>query len=220
MRSAPSEESVASPTSAVVRPDGTTLSIPAAGQPLDNSPSGTPAAPSAAATPKPTAATTKPVNPTPPPAPPAADASVPTAVPAKSAASKNGGPATPAKPVPVNFDPKALDRRENARLELDASRMPAALNFRLEMNDRIYFEKTGPEVYKKDGDLYVPPGVHEFRVVATEAGITKESNTVSTDFKANKRNSLKIELRIMGKSADAGMPNGLYPDSQLVLTLK
>jgi hypothetical protein len=120
----------------------------------------------------------------------------------------------------VDFDPKTLDRKANARVEFDASRMPANLVYTVEMNDRIYYEKTGAAAYKKDSDLYVPPGVHEFRVVARSGDVEKSSNTVSTDFKANKRSTLKIELRVQGKPADAGMPAGLYPDSQLVLTLK
>ena len=98
--------------------------------------------------------------------------------------------------------------------------MPSGLEFSIEMNGKVYFQKTGPASYKKDGDLYVPPGVHEFRVLARSADGEKISNTVSTDFKPNKRNTLRIELRIQGKPAEAGMPQGLYADSQLVLTLK
>lgn len=143
--------------------------------------------------------------------------------PRAAAAQPGAAAATPtpsARPMRVDFDPTALARKTNARIEFDASRMPAALEFTLEMNGRIYYEKTGPDAYKKTSDLYLPPGVHEFRVVAREGAVEKVSNTVSTDFKADKRSTLNIELRLQGKPASAGMPNGLYPESQLVLTLK
>src|SRR6185369_3675576 len=112
------------------------------------------------------------------------------------------------------------DRRQNARVEIDASRMPTDLDFTVEMNGKVYVRKTGPTPYKETDALYVPPGVHEFRVTAQSGEVEKVSNTVSTEFRANKRNTLKIELRLQGKPADAGMPRGLYPSSQIILTLK
>ena len=145
--------------------------------------------------------------------------SKPVEVKAAPPAKKPAAPAVVA-PVPVDFDPRALDRKTNARIEFDAGRMPAPLAFTVEMNGRVYYEKTGATAYKKDGDFYLPPGVQEFQVRARSGAVEKVSNTVSTEFKANKRSTLKIELRIQGKPADAGMPGDLYPDSQLVLTLK
>jgi hypothetical protein len=62
--------------------------------------------------------------------------------------------------------------------------------------------------------------VHEFRVTATTGDTDKTSNTVSTEFKAKKRNTLKIELRTQGTSPGAGVPQGLYPDTQIVISLK
>jgi len=44
---------------------------------------------------------------------------------------------------------------------------------------------------------------------------------VSAEFKAKKKKTLKIELRTQGqKDAAAGMPAGVYADSQIVVTLK
>jgi hypothetical protein len=43
---------------------------------------------------------------------------------------------------------------------------------------------------------------------------------VSTEFVAKKRHTLKIELRTQGTPTGAGVPQGLYPDTQIVLTLK
>jgi eukaryotic-like serine/threonine-protein kinase len=127
---------------------------------------------------------------------------------------------TAPEPAPLDFDPKTLDRKQNARLEIDASRMPPDLDFIVEMNGKVYVRKTGLGIYKENDDLFVPPGVHEFRVMAQSGEVEKVSNTVSTDFRPNKRNTMRIELRLEGKSANAGMPRGLYPTSQIVVTLK
>jgi len=124
------------------------------------------------------------------------------------------------EPAPLDFDPKTLDKKQNARLEIDASRMPPELDFTVEMNGKVYVRKTGQGIYKESDDLFVPPGVHEFRVTAQSGEVEKVSNTVSTDFKPNKRNTMRIELRLQGMSANAGMPRGLYPSSQIVVTLK
>jgi hypothetical protein len=69
-------------------------------------------------------------------------------------------------------------------------------------------------------DVFVPPGVQEFRVVAESGAVQKTSNTVSQDFMAKKRSTLKIELRTQGMPQGGGVPQGLYPDTQIVLTLK
>ncbi len=125
-------------------------------------------------------------------------------------------------PVPamVDFDPKALDPKENAKIKIDASQMPANLDFSIEMNGKVYFQRSIAGNKAEYDDLYVPPGVQEFRVVAQKNGVEKSSNTVSTEFKAKKKKTIKVELRTQGQSGSAGMPSDLYPDSQLVVTLK
>jgi len=50
--------------------------------------------------------------------------------------------------------------------------------------------------------------------------VTKTSNAVSLDFQPKKRYTLRVELHIQGKPASAGRPDGLYPDSQIVVSLK
>ena len=57
-------------------------------------------------------------------------------------------------------------------------------------------------------------------VTAKSGSVVKTSNAVSADFKAKKRNTMRVELRTQGMSASAGMPQGLYADTQLVLILK
>jgi serine/threonine-protein kinase len=155
----------------------------------------------------------------------ASSRSAPTPVSAESAAEPAAAdPAPPpvaaAAPSALDFDPKALDRRENARLEIDAKQMPPGLSFTVEMNGKVYLQKSGPEPYKEDGAMYVPPGVQEFRVTAREGDVVKASNTVSAEFRANRRHLLTVQLRLQGMPAAAGMPHGLYSNSQLVLSLK
>jgi hypothetical protein len=50
--------------------------------------------------------------------------------------------------------------------------------------------------------------------------VRKISNTVSTEFKAKKRHTLKIELRTQGGAPGSGTPQDLYADTQIVLTLR
>jgi hypothetical protein len=142
-----------------------------------------------------------------------ADAKGAAAVPTKSAAPM---------PVPasVDFDPNALDPKQNAKLKIDAGHMPASLDFTIEMNGKLYFQKAGAGVFVRDDGFFVPPGVQEFRVTANSGSVEKASNTVSLEFRAKKKNTLKIELRNQGAAAGAGMPQNLYPDSQIVITLK
>ena len=88
------------------------------------------------------------------------------------------------------------------------------------MNGKVYLD-AGAEGHKAQYDnLFVPPGVQEFRVTARSGGVEKISNTVSSEFKAKKRNTLKIELRTQGAPSGTGVPQGLYPDTQIVVTLK
>ncbi len=109
-----------------------------------------------------------------------------------------------------------LDPKQNARLKIDASGMPRGLDFTVEMNGKVYSRNSGAI----GQDSFVPPGVQEFRVSAKSGAVQQTSNTVSADFLQKKKHTLKVELRMKGQSASAGMPQGLYPDSQIVLTLK
>jgi eukaryotic-like serine/threonine-protein kinase len=130
--------------------------------------------------------------------------------------------APPPKPeiASLDFDPRTLDPKQNARLKIDAEHMPAGVEFMVEMNGKLFWHKMGSGANSSDDGWYVPPGVHEFRVTATTGDTEKTSNTVSTEFKAKKRNTLKIELRTQGTSPGAGVPQGLYPDTQIVISLK
>jgi len=142
------------------------------------------------------------------------------------AAAKTDAPSAPkaaeAAPVPaaLGFDPKALDKKQNARLIIDADSVPAGLDFTVEMNGKVYFRRSEARKNIEDEQLFVPPGVQEFRVTAKSGAVEKTSNTVSTEFKAKKKNTLKVELRIQGMPPGSGEPQGLYPNTQIVVTLK
>jgi hypothetical protein len=130
-------------------------------------------------------------------------------------------PHSPApEPAPVDFNPKALDPKGNAKLKIEADQMPASLDFTVEMNGKVYLQRSAEGNKAQFDDLYVPPGVQEFRVTARSGDVRKASNTVSTEFQPKKRHTLKIELRSQGMRAGAGVPQGLYEDTQIVLTLK
>jgi len=163
--------------------------------------------------------------PIPAPIQPAAPAKAPVAPPVKTTPAVTPPVAKPVEKAPplsamVDFDPKALDPKENAKIKIDASQMPANLDFSIEMNGMVYFQRSIAGNKAEYDDLYVPPGVQEFRVIARKNGVEKSSNTVSTEFKAKKKKTIKVELRTQGQSGSAGMPSDLYPDSQLVVTLK
>ena len=129
-------------------------------------------------------------------------------------------PATPppadAAPARIDFDPTTLKPSESAKIRIEADHFPASLGFTIEMDGKIYFER-GVKPQTTFDNLYAPPGIHEFRVVAGLGTTHKTSNIVSTDFRAKKKKTLRIELR---EKSSPNVPQSLTPDTQLVLTLK
>ena len=87
--------------------------------------------------------------------------------------------------------------------------------FTVEMNGKLYCKGTAGKKADYDG-LYVPPGVHEFRVTVSSASLQKASSTVSAEFVAKKHLTLKVELR----PQPAGPSDALTPGTQVVATLK
>ena len=144
-------------------------------------------------------------------------AAAPTETPAATPTPTAPAAATPpSSPSRVDFDPATLRPNESARLRIEADHFPASLGFAVEMDGKIYFER-GVKSQVVFDNLYAPPGVHEFRVVAGLGASRKISNIVSTDFRARKKKTLRIELR---DKSSAAIPQSLTPDTQLVLTLK
>ena len=152
---------------------------PASGTPPAASPNSAPAKPAPG---KPSAPAATPA--------PAIPASTPAATPASP-------PATPAK-APVAFDPRKLDANTNAKLKIEIAKFPNGIPFSVEMNGKPY-----THFITGDGDsldnLFVPPGVQQFRVVMKSGGQEWDSNVLNDEFKAKKRQVLKIQLTQKGK---------------------
>ena len=144
--------------------------------------------------------------------------------PAKSGARNTTPPRTAVAALPppprVDFDPKQLDPYANAKLKIEADHFPANVAFTVEMGGKVYFERGGNNNQQLFDDLYVPPGVTEFRVIAGEGANRKTSNIVSAEFKPKKKKTLRIELRTQGQKNGSAVPSGVYTDSQIVVTLK
>ncbi len=139
---------------------------------------------------------------------------------AKSApAPKNSAVALPVPPR-VAFDPRQLDPTANAKLKIEAEQFPENVDFTVEMNGRVYFDRGAAKSQTVFEDLYVPPGVMEFRVIAGTGANRKTSNIVSEEFKPKKKKTLRIELRTQGQKSGSGIPAGVYPNSQIIVTLK
>ena len=100
-----------------------------------------------------------------------------------------------ATPATVSFDPLTLNRNENARLRVDLQRVPPNVELILVMDGKLYLRRSAADFDKNNDDMFVPPGVHEFRVRARVGPLLKISNIVSTDFEAKKRKTLRIEAR-------------------------
>lgn len=120
----------------------------------------------------------------------------------------------------VGFNPASLDPKKNSRLEIEADKMPPHLGFTIEMNGKVYLRQSAKTTQSNLDHLYVPPGVQAFRVMARSGAVQKISNTVSTEFKAKKRYTLRIELQTRGAHQNSGVPQGLYPDTEIVLILQ
>ncbi len=152
----------------------------------------------------------RPQLPLPPQQPPA------TPVPAADGAA-SANPAAAPKPSGA-FDPrKARCRTQNARLKIDLAKFPNGLPFSIEMNKQPYLHFVTGDGASLD-NLFVPPGVQQFRVVLRTGGQEWDSNVAKDDFKAKKRVTLKIQLMKDGKV----QPNITLPisrDAQLFLSL-
>ncbi len=121
--------------------------------------------------------------------------------PVRKSASAAGSVALPAA---VDFDPLTLDPKQNARLRVDRQKLPPEMDLALVMDGKLLLRKSVGEFARQKDDVYLPPGVHEFRVRTGSGSGLKLSNTVSTDFEAKKRKTLRIELR--GTATDPGKP--------------
>jgi hypothetical protein len=155
--------------------------------------------------------------------PPATEQKPDAGVAATHAPSPAAAPGQTAAPAPhpqlpsLAFNPKKLDPKKSTRLKFDLGHFPPSLAFTVEMDGKTFFK--GHAANKADYDgLFVPPGVHQFRIEARAGTVQKASNIVSANFIAKKHMTLKVELRPPpnGKAAAAN----LNPAAQIVASLK
>jgi len=115
----------------------------------------------------------------------------------------------------VTFDPRKLDPKQSTRLKFGLDHLLPEMAVTVEMDGKLYFK--GPAANKAGFDnLYVPTGVHEFRVTIGSGGAQRVSNIVSADFVAKKHMTLKIELR----PQPSGSATALDPATKVVASLK
>jgi eukaryotic-like serine/threonine-protein kinase len=120
---------------------------------------------------------------TPPPAPAKPTAQTPTPAPVK--------PPTPAPTAA--FDPRKADPNKNAKLKIDVSKFPKGIPFTVSMNKQPYIHFITGDGTSLD-NLYAPPGMHEFQVSFKSGGQEWDSKPVSSDFKAKKTKTMKVQL--------------------------
>jgi predicted Ser/Thr protein kinase len=198
---APQPQQTPPPPIAVVQPTG--APTPFGGPVPGTTPNGKPPVTPAPASPKPSAgkpSTAKPTSSQPTPAPskpgqtpaPAAAPATPTPTPAPAK------PQTPA-PAAAAFDPRKADPNKNGKLKIDVSKFPKGLPFTVLMNKQAYIHFISGDGSSLD-NLYVPPGMQEFRVSFKSAGQEWDGKPVSSDFKAKKSKTLKVQLMENGNS--------------------
>jgi predicted Ser/Thr protein kinase len=139
-------------------------------------------------------------------------------------------PPAPAKPAPANpsavksqtpapaaaFDPRKADPNKNAKLKIDVSKFPEGLPFTVLMNKQPYLHFITGDGSSLD-NLYVPPGMQEFRVSFKSAGQEWDAKALSSDFKAKKTKTLKVQLMEAGK-AESKIALPIGKDAQLSIS--
>jgi serine/threonine-protein kinase len=189
----------AQPASETAQPVAPLAAAPAGNQ---SNPSTTASTPSAAKTPatKGPAAKTAPASPA-----TTAEATPPAAAKSQPAA------------LAVVFDPRKLDPSKNAKIKIDVGKFPNGLPFTVDMNKEPYLHFVTGDGASLD-NLYVPPGVQQFRISFKSGGQEWESNIVSEDFKAKKRKTLKVQLLANGK-AQSKITLPISKNTQLFLSI-
>src|SRR3984957_8650002 len=191
----PAPGPVTTPTKPATGPEATpTKPAPASGPgalPANSPKSAKPAAG------KPTSAKT-----TPPPPQPVAVVTPPPASGAKPAAPANPAPTKPQTPAPAAsaaFDPRKADPDKNGKLKIDVSKFPKGLPFTVSMNNKSYIHFITGDGSNLN-NLYAPPGMQQFQVSFKSGGQEWDSKPLSSDFKAKKGKTLKVQLLENGNS--------------------
>jgi hypothetical protein len=131
----------------------------------------------------------------------------------------NPAPAKPQTPAPAAttaFDPRKADPNKNGKLKIDVSKFPKGLPFTILMNRQPYIHFITGDGSSLD-NLYAPPGMQEFRVSFKSAGQEWDAKPLSSDFKAKKTKTLKVQLSENGK-ADSKITLPIGKDAQLSIS--
>jgi serine/threonine protein kinase len=196
-------------TQPLTQPSGPSTPIPAPGpdtNPTKPGPEATPTKPVPASGPgalpanspksaKPSAGKPASAKTTPAPQQPVAVVTPPPAPAAKPAA-VNPTPAKTPSPTPsasAAFDPRKADPNKNGKLKIDISKFPKGLPFTVSMNNKPYIHFITGDGSNLD-NLYAPPGMQQFQVSFRTGGQEWDSKPVSSDFKAKKTKTLKVQL--------------------------
>jgi serine/threonine-protein kinase len=202
----PNPQPQQTPSVWVVQPTGTAPTPSVISEP-GKSPVATP--PKTPTAPKPSAGKPVPAKPAP---------AQPTPAPSKPA-STPPAPAKPQTPTPAAtaaFDPRKADPNKNGKLKIDVSKFPKSLPFTILMNKQPYIHFITGDGSSLD-NLYVPPGMQEFRVSFKSAGQEWDAKPLSSDFKAKKTKTLKVQLMENGR-ADSKITLPINKDAQLSIS--
>ncbi len=99
----------------------------------------------------------------------------------------------PAPATPTAFDPRKADPNKNGKLKIDVSKFPKGLPFTIAMNNKPYIHFITGDGSNLD-NLFAPPGMQQFQVSFKSGGQEWDSKPLSSDFKAKKGKTLKVQL--------------------------
>ena len=108
-------------------------------------------------------------------------------------------PPTPTPAAAAAFDPRKADPNKNGKLKIDVSKFPKGLPFTVQMNNKPYIHFITGDGTSLD-NLYAPPGMQQFQVSFKSGGEEWDSKPLSTEFKAKKTKTLKVQLMENGNS--------------------
>jgi len=124
-------------------------------------------------------------------------------------------PPTPA-PAAAAFDPRKADPNKNGKLKIDVSKFPKGISFTVSMNKQPYLHFVTGDGTSLD-NLYAPPGMQQFQVSFKSGGQEWDSKPVSSDFKAKKTKTLKVQL-FEGDNAESKITVPIAKDALLAIS--
>jgi serine/threonine-protein kinase len=102
-------------------------------------------------------------------------------------------PPTPTPAAATAFDPRKADPNKNGKLKIDVSKFPKGIPFTVSMNKQPYLHFVTGDGTSLD-NLFAPPGMQQFQVSFKSGGQEWDSKPVSSDFKAKKTKTMKVQL--------------------------